>query len=258
MFRSSNPTLREDAFAQERTYAQGETATIQGTINKAFILLSLIALSAYWIWNQVAQPVLLVEYGTARSVNPAAMGYVTMAGIAGFILAMVTIFKRDWVHVTAPLYALCEGVLLGAVSAVFEMQYPGIVVQAVSLTFGVMFCMLMIYKSGIIKVDQKFILGIAAATGAICLVYVMNMILGFFGRHVPIIASVGPFGIAFSVIVCAIAAFNLIVDFYMIEQYTRMGLNKKMEWYGAFSLMVTLIWLYFEILRLLAKLNSRR
>jgi len=258
MFRSSNPTLRENVFSGERAYAQGETATIQGTINKSFILLGLIAVSAYWIWGQVAQPASIAGYGAVRSANPAAMGYVTMGAIAGFILGMVTIFKRDWAHVTAPLYALCQGVFLGAISAVFEMQYPGIVVQAVSLTFGVMFCMLMIYKSGIIKVDQKFIMGVAAATGAIFLVYVMNMILGFFGRHVPMIASAGPFGIGFSLIVCAIAAFNLIIDFYMIEQYTRMGLNKKMEWYGAFSLMVTLIWLYLEILRLLVKLNSRR
>ena len=138
------------------------------------------------------------------------------------------------------------------------MQYPGIVVQAVSLTFGVMFCMLMVYKSGLIQVNEKFIMGIVSATGAIVLVYVMNMLLGFFGRQVPMISGSGPVGIGFSLIVCGIAAFNLIVDFYMIEQYSRMGLKKHMEWYGAFSLMVTLVWLYLEILRLLAKMNSRR
>lgn len=178
-------------------------------------------------------------------------------GIIGFIFALITIFKKDWAPVTAPIYALCQGAFLGGVSAIFEMQYPGIVMQAVALTFGVLFCMLMVYKSGIIKVDQKFILGIASATGAIVLVYAMNFVLGFFGRGVPIVNSSGPFGIGFSLLVCGIAALNLIVDFHMIEQFSRMGLKKKVEWYGAFALMVTLVWLYLEILRLLSKLNRR-
>ncbi len=258
MFRSSNPTLRETMFDQERSHSQGDTMTIQGTVNKSFLLLGLVVLSAYWIWGQVAQPVPLVEYGAVRSANPVALSYSTMAAIAGFVIAMVTIFKREWAGITAPFYALCQGVFLGGISAVFDMQYPGIVVQAVSLTFGVMFCMLAIYKSGIIQVNEKFIFGIASATGAIALVYLMSIILGFFGRGVPALFGSGPVGIGFSLIVVGIAAFNLVVDFYMIEQYSKLGLKKHMEWYGAFSLLVTLVWLYLEMLRLLAKLNSRR
>ena len=258
MFRSTNPTLRENAFAQQRNYAGGQVMTIQGTINKCFVLLCLVMLSAFWVWGQVLPktPVLAGQQAV-QAGNPAAMGMTMGGAILGFIFAMITIFKKDWASVTVPIYALCEGAFLGGISAVFEMSYPGIVTQAVALTFGVMFCMLAIYKSGLIQVDQKFIMGISAAIGAIFLVYVVNIILSFFGRGIPLMYSSGPFGIGFSLIICGVAAFSLLVDFYMIEEYSRMGLKKNMEWYGAFSLMVTLVWLYLEILRLLSKLNRR-
>lgn len=258
MFRSTNPTLRESFFSRERAFAGQPAMTIQGTINKCFILLALIVLTASWVWGQVMQKtVAVVAYGQAAPSNPAAMGIAVAGGIVGFILAMVTIFKKDWAKVTVPLYALCEGALLGGVSAIFEMQMPGIVLQAVMLTFGVLFCMLAIYKSGLIKVDQKFIMGISSAIGAIFLVYIVNIVLGIFGRGVPMVYSSSPFGIGFSLFVCGVAALSLMVDFYQIEQYAQMGLKKDMEWYGAFSLMVTLIWLYMEILRLLSKLRRR-
>ncbi|MEW5895100.1 MAG: Bax inhibitor-1/YccA family protein [Candidatus Omnitrophota bacterium] len=258
MFRSSNPTLQEAFYAQERSFESGNTMTIQGTVNKSFVLLALIVLSASWVWGQALQPAALPQYGQVNAVNPAAMGYAGIGAIGGFIVAMVTVFKREWARFTAPVYALLEGLFLGGISAVFEMQYPGIVIQAVSLTFGVALTMLGIYKSGLIKVDQKFIMGVASATGAIALVYIVNIVLGFFGRGVPFVMSSGPWGIGFSVIVCGIAAFNLIVDFFMIEEFSRIGSKKHMEWYAAFSLMVTLVWLYLEILRLLSKMNQRR
>ncbi|HSV43236.1 MAG TPA: Bax inhibitor-1/YccA family protein [Candidatus Bathyarchaeia archaeon] len=258
MFRSSNPTLRESMLAQERSFAEGQPMTVQGAVNKSFVLLGLIVLSAFWVWSKALQPAPLAAYGAAAAANSTAMGYAMAGGFIGFIFAMITIFKKEWANRTAPIYALCEGAFLGGVSASFELQYQGIVVQAVALTLGVMFCMLAIYKSGMIKVDQKFMLGLAAATGAVCLVYLVNFVLMFFNRGVPLVYSSGPIGIGFSVIVVGIAAFNLVVDFFMIEECARMRCGKHMEWYTAFGLMVTLVWLYLEILRLLVKLNNRR
>ncbi len=258
MFRSSNPTLRESMLAQERSFAEGEPMTVQGAVNKSFVLLGLIVLSAFWVWSKALQPAPLVAYGAAAAVNSAAIGYIKAGGIIGFIVAWVTIFKKEWAGRTAPIYALCQGTFLGGVSALFELQYQGIAIQAVALTLGVMFCMLAIYKSGMIKIDQKFILGMVAATGAVFLVYLVDYVLGFFNRGVPLVYSSGPIGIGFSVIVVGIAAFNLVVDFFMIEECARMRCAKYMEWYTAFGLMVTLVWLYLEILRLLVKLNNRR
>jgi len=257
MFRSTNPVLRESVFARERSFAGGQVMTIQGTVNKCLILLALVMVSAFWVWGQVMPKMPVLSYQPGQTGNPAAMGIAMTAGIIGFIVAMVTIFKKDWAAVTVPIYALCEGAFLGGISAIFEMSYPGIVAQAVLLTFGVMFCMLAIYRSGIIQVDQKFIMGISSAIGAIFLVYMVNIVLGFFGRGIPLMYSSSPFGIGFSLIICGVAAFSLLVDFHMIEQYSRMGLKKNMEWYGAFSLLVTLVWLYMEILRLLSKLSRR-
>ncbi len=171
---------------------------------------------------------------------------------------MVTIFKKEWSPVTAPIYALLEGLLLGGISAMFDQKYPGIAIQAVGLTFGTLFVLLLAYSARIIKVTQKFALGIVAATGGIALFYFAQMILGFF--HIPFLSSVngsGPIGIIFSLVVVAIAALNLVLDFDFIERGVNYGAPKYMEWYGAFGIMVTLIWLYLEILRLLAKSRSR-
>ena len=176
----------------------------------------------------------------------------------GFVLAIVTCFKPNVARWTAPLYALCEGLVLGGVSAIFEMRYPGLVVQSVALTFGVFFCMLALYKSGVIKVTNKFILGVVSATGAVALLYFVNIILGFFGIQMPFLYQGTTFGIVFSIFVVGLAAFNLVIDFYTIEEGSRQGAHKHMEWYAAFALMVTLIWLYFEVIRLLAKMRDRR
>jgi len=176
----------------------------------------------------------------------------------GMIFAFVTIFKREWAPVTAPIYALLEGMALGGISAFVNLRYPGIAFQAVGLTFGTLFMMLFLYRSGIIKVTNKLRMGIVAATGGICLFYFASMLLGFF--HVNFFGSVfgsGVVGIGFSLFVVAIAALNLVLDFDFIEQGVNAGAPRFMEWYGAFGIMVTLVWLYIEMLRLLSKVRSR-
>jgi uncharacterized YccA/Bax inhibitor family protein len=159
--------------------------------------------------------------------------------------------------VTAPIYALLEGLVLGGLSATIELRYPGIAIQAVGLTFGTLFVLLMAYRSGLIKVTQKFRLGIVAATGGIFFFYLAEMLLGFFGIQFTSINGAGPIGIGFSLVIVAIAALNLVLDFDFIEQGVQVGAPKYMEWYGAFGIMVTLVWLYLEILRLLSKFRSR-
>jgi uncharacterized YccA/Bax inhibitor family protein len=178
--------------------------------------------------------------------------------IGGLIFALITTFKKTWAPVTAPIYALLEGLLLGGISATFEQRYPGIAIESVCLTFGTMFVLLLAYRSGMIKVTQKFRLGVVAATGAIFLFYMMEMVLGFFGIHFVSVNGSGMLGIGISLVIVCVAALNLVLDFDFIERGVEAGAPKYMEWYGAFGLMVTLIWLYLEMLRLMAKLRGRR
>lgn len=244
-FRSNNPVLKEKMFAGQ--IATGETMTIQGTVNKTGLLLLFVVVMAAWTW------------GLSHSETPsAAVPWMIGGLILGTILAIATVFKPNWAAITAPIYALCEGLALGGISAMFEKSYPGIAIQAVSLTFGVMFVMLLAYKTGIIRATRGFKLGVIAATGAIFLVYLVNSVMGiFFHSSMPVLYSSSPLGIGISVVIVIIAAMNLILDFDLIETGARMSVPKYMEWYGAFALMVTLIWLYLEILRLLAKMRRR-
>jgi len=177
--------------------------------------------------------------------------------VAGFIFALVTIFKKEWSPITAPLYALCEGLALGGISALLERTYHGIAIQAFGLTLGVTAVMLVLYTSGVLRATPKFTMGVIAATGGIFLVYVADMILRFFGRQVPLLNSSGPWGIAISLLIVGVAALNLILDFDFVETGVNAGAAKYMEWYGAFGIMVTLVWMYLEILRLLTKMRSR-
>ncbi|HQP09875.1 MAG TPA: Bax inhibitor-1/YccA family protein [Candidatus Omnitrophota bacterium] len=260
--RTSNPALNDKVFNDASRLGAGQTMTLQGTVNKTFVLLGLLVFSAAWVWGKILQPAAapLLEgiEGTARAVPPS-VGPLMMLGVfGGMIVGFVTIFKKTWAPVTAPVYALCEGLFIGGISAIFEIQYPGIVLQAVALTFGALFCLLTAYKSGMIRPTENFKLGLVAATGAICLVYFVNLIMGFFGASIPMIYSSGPFGIIFSLIVVTVAALNLVLDFDFIERGASMNIPKYMEWYAAFGLIVTLVWLYIEILRLLAKLRDRR
>src|SRR5256886_13731522 len=177
--------------------------------------------------------------------------------LGGFIVALVSICKPNWAPLTAPLYALLEGLALGGVSAMFERTSPGVAIQAVGLTFGTLFVMLLAYKTGMIRATQGFKLGVIAATGGVALLYIVEMVLGgFFHIQVPAINGSGAVGIGFSLFVVIVAALNLVLDFDMIESGVQGGAPKYMEWYGALGLMVTLLWLYLEIIRLLG--NARR
>jgi len=261
MMRTSNPVLNTNTFTQVRNDGIGGAMTLQGAVNKTFVLLFLLLISASWVWSKIMPSTTPMFDGVGSSSGPVSQTFapiMMMGAILGFITAIVTAFKKEWSPVTAPIYAICEGLFIGGISAIFELNYPGIVIQAVALTFGTLFCLLTAYKSGMIKVTENFKLGLFAATGAICLVYLVNFIMGFFHSSIPLIQSSGPFGIAFSVVVVGIAALNLVMDFDFIENGSSMGLPKYMEWYAAFGLIVTLVWLYVEILRLLSKLRERR
>jgi uncharacterized YccA/Bax inhibitor family protein len=245
LLRSSNPVLKEKAFAGP--IATGETMTIQGTVNKTGLLLLFVIIAAAWTW------------GLSHSPTPeAALPWTIGAAVGGFIVALVTVFKKEWSPISAPIYALLEGLFLGGISALFERSYPGIAIQAVSLTFAVLFVLLLAYKFGILRATRGFKLGIIAATGGIALVYLANIVMSFFfHRPMPFLYASTSLGIGISLFVVVIAALNLILDFDMIETGARMGAPRYMEWYGAFGMMVTLIWLYLEILRLLGKTRRR-
>ena len=257
MIRSGNPALKESTFLDlgSGTVVSRDAGamTLNGTVNKTGILLLLSVLTAAFAWTQ---SVVTGPDGTAM-VAPGVTIYALGGAIGGFILAMVTVFKKTWSPVTAPLYALVEGFFLGAISAVFELKYPGIVFQAVVLTFGTLGALLAAYRSGLIRATEHFKLGVVAATGGIALVYLVSMGLRLFGKDIPLIHESGLVGIGFSLFVVVIAALNLVLDFDFIESGVEAGAPKYMEWYGAFGLMVTLVWLYIEFLRLLAKLQSR-
>ena len=253
MMRSGNPALKESTFLDLGSGTvvsrDGGAMTLNGTINKTGILLLLTVLTAAFSWNQALGPDGLPAPGFAV--------YMWGGAIGGLVLALITVFKKTWSPVTAPLYALVEGFFLGAISAVYNAQFGGIVMQAVMLTFGILFALLFAYRSGLIKATENFKLGVVAATGGIALVYLATIALGFFGIKIPLIHESGLAGIGFSLFVVVIASLNLVLDFDFIETGVEQGAPKYMEWYGAFGLMVTLVWLYLELLRLLSKLQSR-
>ena len=250
--RSGNPALGNSTFLDlgTGTVVRGDTGamTLNGTVNKTAFLLVLTLLGAMFTWSKF-----FASGGTANL-----MPYVLGGAIGGLVVALVTVFKKEWSPVTAPLYAVIEGLFVGAISAIFEARFPGIVMQAVMLTMGTLGALLLAYKSGVIKATENFKLGVVAATGGIFLLYLVNIVLRMLGFDgFGFIHESGAMGIAFSAFVVVIAALNLVLDFDFIESGAESGAPKYMEWYGAFGLVVTLVWLYLEILRLLAKLNSR-
>jgi uncharacterized YccA/Bax inhibitor family protein len=246
LMRTSNPTLNDKVF-KGLSGAVGETMTLEGTVNKTGILLLCAVATAAWTWHLAMNPETL----------PLDYALLVVGLVGGLIFALVTTFKKAWSPVTAPMYALLEGLVLGGLSATLEVRYPGIAIESVCLTFGTMFVLLLAYRSGMIKVTQKFRLGIIAATGAIFLFYMMEMLLGFFGIRFGAVNGSGPLGIGISLVIVCVAALNLVLDFDFIERGVEAGAPKYMEWYGAFGLMVTLVWLYLEMLRLLAKMRRR-
>ncbi len=245
--RTSNPIFKSKAFQNTQRYGDSAVMTIDGTINKTLLMFFILLASAGFTWSKAMD-----GWGSAN-FGP----YLMIGLIGGLVTALITTFNPRGARITAPLYALFEGLLLGGLSAIFERQYPGIVMRAVILTMGTMGALLLLYKSGKIRVTQKFRLGVMAATGGIAIFYFLSIILGFFGISMPFIHGTSLMSIGFSFIVVGVAAMNLVLDFDFIEQGSRQELPQFMEWYGAFGLMVTLIWLYIEILRLLSKIASR-
>jgi len=246
LMRTSNPALKGDLFRAQASVFGPETMTVSGTVNKTGILTICVVATAAWTWNR------FMNSPVAETVLP----WILIGAIGGLVLALVTIFKKEWAPVTAPAYALLEGLVLGGVSAMFELRFPGIAMQAVGLTFGTLIALLLAYRSGLIRVTEKFRLGVVAATGGIAVFYLITLVMSFFGVRFNAIYGSGLIGLGFSMVVVIVAALNLVLDFDLIEVGARAGAPKYMEWYGAFALMVTLIWLYLEIIRLLSKIRS--
>jgi len=240
---TDNPVLRSQRFQMySRPVYGGETMTIEGTANKTAILFGLALITAFMMWylflvGQLNLMIVLMLVGM----------------IGGLIVALVTFFRPQWAHATAPAYALLEGLLLGGISSIMEWVYPGIVIQAVGLTFGVFLLMLLAYRTRVLRATPAFVKGVVAATGAIFFVYLISFVLSFLGYPLSFVNGSSIWGILFSVVVVIVAALNLIIDFDLIERKTNERAPKHVEWYAAFALMVTLVWLYIEILRLLGK-----
>lgn len=255
LMKTSNPALGQHTFDDFAQSAYGGNLvdasarmTLNGTINKTGILLLCAIATASWTWSR------FLTTQDLSFVGPA----ITLGALGGLVFALVTVFKKEWSRVTAPVYALLEGLVLGGVSAIFELRYPGIAMEAVALTFGTLLVMLLAYKSGLIKVTEKLRMGIVAATGAIFLFYLLLFVFSLF--HIPLFSTVygsGMIGLIFSFVVVGVAALNLVLDFDFIERGVAAGAPKYMEWYASFGIMVTLVWLYLEMLRLLSKLRSR-
>lgn len=241
---AQNPVLRENNFQRLGALNAEQSMTLQGTINKTFLLLFICVVSAMYAW-------------THMQIFSSAWMFVIIA--VAIVVAIITCFKPDKSPVTAPIYAVLEGLLLGGISAVYNKMTDGIVFNAVAITLLVFFIMLAIYRLQIIRVTRGLMIGVMSATGAICLLYLGSLVLSLFGVNPAYLTSNSPLSIGISVVICIVAAFNFLLDFNFIDQMTkRYDAPKYMEWYGAFGLLVTLVWLYIEILRLLSKANSRR
>ena len=245
--RSGNPALNDSTFNSFRdgSYESSNAMTISGAATKTMILLGLCFGAAAMTWGMVAGQ-------NMQGAVPWMIGGV----VAGLIFGLATSFKPTWAPVTAPLYALAEGLFLGGLSAMYEAQFHGIVFQALLATFGTTFSLLIAYQFGIIKATENFKLGVFAATGGIAMMYLAMLLMSMFGMNVSIM-SMGWLGIGISVVVVIVAAMNLVLDFDYIEQAAQNGAPKYCEWYAAYGLMVTLVWLYVEILRLIAMLAGR-
>lgn len=235
----SSPAFNDKVWNRIDGQATQDTMTLEGTINKSGLLILLTIAGAYLGWN-MQSPVVMIA-----------------ALVASLVLSLFCIFKPQTASYLSQPYALTEGLLLGTISAVYSVRYPGIITNTLFATIGCFILMLALYRFRIIQVTDKFRSVIIVATGAIALTYLADLIMGFFSTSIPMIHQSSPMGIAFSVIVTGVAAFNLLLDFDMIEQAHARKAPKFMEWYCGFALLLTLVWLYIEMLRLMSKLNKK-
>ena len=243
--RTGNPGLNEKTFASLPRLGIGvEGMTLKGTIDKSFLLLIVLMASAFWPWSQMVN-------GDAQTIYPTML----VGALGGLVLALIISFKANLAPYLAIPYAALEGLFVGAISAIFEQRYHGIAIQAVGLTFGVLAVLLIAYRLGLIRVTAQFRAMVIGATGGIALLYLATWILGFFHVAVPVLYAATPLGIGISLVIVGVAALNLVLDFDLIERGVAGGAPKYMEWYSAFGLLVTLVWLYFELLRLLSKVR---
>ncbi len=242
--RTGNPGLNDKTFANlPRALVGEERMTLQGTINKSFLMLVVLLAGALWPWSQY------MSTGDASVVS----GSVLIGALGGLVLALVISFKATMAPYLALPYAALEGLAMGGISALLEQRYPGIAIQAVGLTFGVLAVLLVAYRTGLIRVTQRFRAIVVGATGAIAVLYLATIVLGFFHVTVPVLNEATPLGIIVSLVIVGVAALNLVLDFDLIESGVAQGAPRYMEWYSAFGLLVTLVWLYLEMLRLLSK-----
>lgn len=248
--RASNPVLSRLAEAARDTLAtgaRGDVMTRAGTAGKSVVLLALCVFSASFTWSQVVS-------GNTGILMPSLL----VGGIGGFIMAMVVSFKPNTAPITAPIYAVLEGLVLGAISALYNTRYAGIPQQAVMLTFAVALGVFVLYRMNVLKATAGFRRMIVGATIGIGVFYLLNIVLSLFGVNMGYTMSSSPLAIGINLVIAGVAAMNLVLNFDDIDEAVRMGAPKRMEWYGAFGLMVTLVWLYLELLRLLSRLQGRR
>jgi len=245
---SGNPALNDKTFQRDYTLTDGEVMTERGTLHKFFLLCILVIASASYTWSAAVE---------GKDITP----WIWVGMLGGLVVAIITAFKPMWASFLAPIYALLQGLFVGGISVtynhIFDKIAPGIVMQAVALTFGTVLAMFLLYRFRIIKATERFKSVVMTATAGIAIFYLISIVLRFFNINIGFIHEGSTMGIIFSLVVVGVAALNLIMDFDRIETGVAMGAPKYMEWYGAFGLVVTIVWLYLEILRLLSKLNSR-
>lgn len=244
LFESNNPVLKEKTFQEASRMEYTESMTLGGTIGKMAFLLAMVLAASVYSWGVFAK---------GENILPLVLG----GAIGGLIIAIVIIVKKEWSPYLAPAYALTEGLFLGAISAMYSSLYDGIVLQAVGLTIATFIAMLILYRARIIRATEKFRAVVVTATAGIAIFYLIAFVLGFFNINIPFLHEGSLIGIGFSLLVVCVAALNLILDFDLIENGVAQGAPKYFEWFGSFALLVTLIWLYLEMLRLLSKLNNR-
>ncbi len=248
--KSSNPVFSDKVFKKDISLTNGKVMTVNGTIEKTGLLLLILMVAAAYTWKK------FFNSGDIENAAAQMQPWIMGGAIGGFAVAMATIFLKKYAAFLTPIYAILEGLFLGALSALFESMYPGIVMNAVMATFATFLVMLLSYRTGLIKVTDKLRSVVVIATGAIAVTYLLSWILGMFGIPMNFLHSNGAFGIGISVVVIIVAALNLLLDFDFIDRNAQMGVPKYMEWFSAFGLLVTLVWLYIEFLRLLSKLRD--